>query len=57
MSRQLQSYGINILHLHAEWLKENGYKRQAESCKRQAASLTRKNYKNIVSYKLKEKEL
>ena len=35
MSRQLESYGINILELHAEWLLANGYKRQASSLKRQ----------------------
>ena len=35
MSRQLESYGINILELHAEWLLANGYKREATSCKRQ----------------------
>ncbi len=42
---------------HARWLEANGYKQQASSCKRQAASLTRLNYNVIVSYKLKEKEL
>ena len=44
---------------HARWLEDQGpsYKHQAASCKRQAASLTRKNYNVIVSYKLKEKEL
>ena len=44
---------------HARWLEAQGpsYKHQAASCKRQAASLTRKNYNVIVSYKLKEKEL
>ena len=46
-----------ILINHWRWLAANGYKRQAASCKHQAASLTRKNYKNIISYKLKEKEL
>jgi len=35
MSRQLESYGINILKLHAKWLKDNGYKQQATSCKKQ----------------------
>jgi len=42
---------------HARWLMDQGpsYKRQASSCKRQAASLTRLNYNVIVSYKLKEK--
>jgi len=43
---------------HWRWLEAQGssYKRQAASCKLQAASLTRLNYKVIVSYKLKEKE-
>jgi hypothetical protein len=35
MSRQLENYGINILQLHVEWLKDNGYKQQASSCKKQ----------------------
>ena len=35
MSRQLENYGINILQLHAEWLRANGYKQQATSCKKQ----------------------
>ena len=41
---------------HARWLEDQGpcYKEQAASCKRQAASLTRLHYKDIVSYKLKE---
>jgi len=41
---------------HYQWLKDQGpcYQQQAASCKRQAASLTRLNYKVIVSYKLKE---
>jgi|TARA_R100001463_G_scaffold79229_1_gene133715 hypothetical protein len=33
-----------ILINHWRWLQANGYKRQAASCKHQAASLTRKNY-------------
>ena len=28
MSRQLESYGINILKMHAAWLTVNGYKLQ-----------------------------
>jgi len=44
-----------ILVNHWRWLEANGYKHQAASCKRQAASLTRKNYNVIVSYKIKEK--
>ena len=31
MSRQLESYGINILKRHADWLLANGYKQQASS--------------------------
>ena len=48
-----------ILVNHWRWLEAQGpsYKQQATSCKRQAASLTRKLYNDIVSYKLKEKEL
>jgi hypothetical protein len=44
-----------ILVNHWRWLEANGYKQQASSCKQQAASLTRKHYNDIVSYKLKEK--
>ena len=44
-----------ILVQHWRWLEANGYKQQAASCKRQAASLTRKHYNDIKSYKLKEK--
>ena len=45
-----------ILLQHARWLEAQGpsYKQQAASCKRQAASLTRLHYNDIVSYKLKE---
>jgi hypothetical protein len=46
-----------ILVQHWRWLEANGYKQQAASCKLQAASLTRKNYNVIKSYKLKEKEI
>ena len=34
MSRQLENYGINILQLHAAWLKDNGYKPQAKYFKK-----------------------
>jgi len=42
---------------HWRWLVAQGpsYKQQAASCKLQAASLTRLNYKVITSYKIKEK--
>jgi len=48
-----------ILLQHWRWLEAQGpsYKHQAASAKRQAASLTRKHYSDIVSYKLKEKDL
>ena len=53
------SESVQILLNHWRWLQDQGpsYKHQAESAKRQAASLTRKHYSDIVSYKLKEKEL
>ena len=40
-----------ILINHWRWLEDNGYKRQAASCKRQAASLTRKYYNDIQEVK------
>ena len=49
------SESIRVLINHWRWLRANGYKKEATSCKLQAASLTRKNYNDIVSYKLKEK--
>ena len=53
------SESVRVLLNHWRWLKDQGpsYKHQASSCKRQAASLTRKHYNDIVSYKLKEKEV
>ena len=58
-SNRAGSESIQILLNHWRWLEAQGpsYKDQAASCKRQAASLTRKNYNVIKSYKLKEKEL
>ena len=57
MSRRQGSESIKALVNHWRWLVDQGpsYKRQAQSCKRQAASLTRLHYNDIVSYKLKEK--
>jgi len=57
MSRRKGSESIAALVNHWRWLMDQGpsYKQQASSCKLQAASLTRKNYNVIVSYKLKEK--
>ena len=48
------SESIKVLINHWRWLEANGYKREASSCKRQAASLTKKLYPVIVSYKIKE---
>ena len=56
MSRRKGSESIKALVNHWRWLEDQGpsYKLQAASCKRQAASLTRLHYNDIVSYKLKE---
>ena len=56
-SSRAGSESIPILIGHWRWLQAQGpsYKQQAASCKRQAASLTRRHYKDIVSYNLKEK--
>ena len=53
------SESVRILLHHWRWLMDQGpsYKHQAASAKRQAASLTRKNYNVIKSYKLKEKKV
>ena len=58
-SNRAGSESVQILLHHWRWLMDQGpsYKHQAASAKRQAASLTRKHYSDIVSYKLKEKEL
>ena len=52
MSRQLESYGINILKLHAEWLQANGYKREALSCKQQIRMILINKKKKASSSKL-----
>ena len=59
MSRRFGWAMTKVYLQHARWLQDQGpsYKPQATSCKRQAASLTRKNYNVITSYKLKEKEV
>tara|TARA_A100001388_G_C28596630_1_gene416094 strand:+ start:157 stop:324 length:168 start_codon:yes stop_codon:yes gene_type:complete len=44
-----------ILINHWRWLQANGTKEQAASCKRQAASLTRKLYNDIGIYRKKKK--
>jgi len=55
MTRKIENPAIFIHHWR--WLQANGYKRQAASCKRQALQLTRQQYRNILSYTIKEKEL
>tara|TARA_A100001011_G_scaffold141414_1_gene149487 strand:- start:75 stop:308 length:234 start_codon:yes stop_codon:yes gene_type:complete len=52
MSRQLESHGINILKLHAEWLLANGYKREAASCKQQIRMILINKKKKAASSKL-----
>ena len=42
MSRRIESPVIFINHWR--WLEANGYKKEAASCKLQAASLTRSQY-------------
>jgi hypothetical protein len=54
MSRRIESPVVLINHWR--WLEANGYKQQAASCKRQAASLTRKHY-NDIGDNIKEKEI
>ena len=58
-SSRAGSENVPILIGHWRWLQEQGpsYKHQAASAKRQALSLTRKNYNVIVSYKLKERKI
>ena len=51
MSRKQGAQSIRILIQHARWLEANGYKQQAASCKRQAASLTREHYNDIQEVK------
>ena len=53
------SESVQILLHHWRWLMDQGpsYKQQAASAKRQAASLTRKHYSDIVSYKRKDKRI
>jgi hypothetical protein len=44
------SESIRVLVNHWRWLAANGYEQEAASCKRQAASLTRKEYGIIRDY-------
>jgi hypothetical protein len=49
--RKSGSESIRVLINHWRWLEANGYKQQAASCKRQAASLTRLHYNDIQEIK------
>ena len=51
MTRRIESPVILINHWR--WLAANGYKKEASSCKRQAASLTRRQYRIIKEYENK----
>ncbi len=53
MTRRQGTESITVLINHWRWLQDQGpsYKRQASSCKRQAASLTRKNYNDMKEIK------
>ena len=51
MSRRPGPEMARILVNHWRWLEARGYKQQAASCKRQAASLTRLNYNVIQEVK------
>ena len=53
MSRKPGVAMQKVLIQHWRWLEQQGpsYKRQATSCKRQAASLTKKLYNDIQDYK------
>jgi hypothetical protein len=52
MSRRIESPVVLINHWR--WLVANGYKKEAASCKLQAASLTRKNY-NVIGESRRKK--
>jgi len=52
MTRRIESPVVLINHWR--WLEANGYKKEAASCKQQAASLTRKNY-NVIGESRRKK--
>jgi hypothetical protein len=54
MSRRIESPVVLINHWR--WLEANGYKKEAASCKHQAASLTRKQYRSIKDYEKDKKQ-
>jgi hypothetical protein len=49
MTRRIENPVVLINHWR--WLEANGYKKEAASCKRQAASLTRLRYNDIQEIK------
>ena len=53
MAGKFRAESIQMLINHWRWLQVNGSKQQAASCKLQAASLTRKNYRIIREYESK----
>jgi hypothetical protein len=52
MSRRITNPMVYIHHWR--WLEANGYKKEAASCKLQAASLTRQYYNDIGIYRRKK---
>ena len=52
MSRRIESPVVLINHWR--WLEANGYKKEAASCKLQAASLTRRLY-NVIGESRRKK--
>jgi hypothetical protein len=54
MSRRIESPVVLINHWR--WLVANGYKKEAASCKLQAASLTRQQYRSIKDYEKDKKQ-
>ena len=54
MTRRIESPVVLINHWR--WLEANGYKKEAASCKLQAASLTRKQYRSIKDYEKDKKQ-
>jgi hypothetical protein len=49
MTRRIENPMVFIHHWR--WLEANGYKKEAASCKQQAASLTRLRYNDIQEIK------
>ena len=43
MSRQLGLASVKMFIIHEKWLKDNGYKRQALSCRKQYEKILKSN--------------